>query len=103
MFVTRDLKSFVTQQFPRCKLAGNGTRAGAGSAVVTPNSIKAALISRYSQLEAFGMVQNTAAFAAGLICQLNGTDPNRLDVFYDPVLMGNLRIFAALNSFRLAA
>jgi phage tail sheath gpL-like len=101
MFVTRDLRAFVTQTFPRAKLAQDGTRAGAGSSVVTPRAVKAALVSRYAALEALGMVQNTASFAAGLVVQINGQDPNRLDVLYDPILMGNLRIFATLNQFRL--
>ena len=103
MFITRDLRAFVTQTFPRSKLANDGTRAGAGSNVATPRAIKAALVARYATLEALGMAQNTASFAAGLVVQINGQDPNRVDVLYDPIVMGNLRIFAALNQFRLTA
>lgn len=102
-YVVRDLRSFVTTTYPRAKLANNNTPIGAGSPVITPNSMKAALVSRYSQLVAAGMAQDTAAFKAGLVCEINASDPNRLDVLYDPILMGNLRIFAALTQFRLAA
>lgn len=103
MAVIRSLRSIVTQQWPRAKLADDGTIVGPGNAVVTPKLARSALISHYRTLEAQGLVQSTDAFAAGLIVQRNATDRSRLDVLYDPIIMSGLRIFAVLNQFRLAA
>ena len=103
MAVIRSLRSAVTQQWPRAKLADDNTLVGPGNAVVTPKLARAALISHYRGLEAQGLVQNTNAFASGLIVQRNDTDRSRLDVLYDPIIMSGLRIFAVMNQFRLAA
>jgi phage tail sheath gpL-like len=83
------------------KLAANGTRFGAGQAIVTPAIIEAEMIAQYNLMELEGQVQDTAAFAAGLIVQLNATDPSRADALLDPVLVSGLRIFAALTQFYL--
>ena len=102
-YVVRALRPFVTSQVPRAKLADDGTRTGPGSAVVTPKSIRAALVTRYAELEQLGLVERTDLFAEGLVVQRNISDPSRVDVLYDPYLMSGLRIFAALVQFRLQA
>lgn len=101
MKLTRDLKAFVGSTFGRCKIADNGATAGPGSAIQTPNSIKAALVARYRFLERQGLVERTDLFAAGLVVQRNANDPTRVDVLYDPYLVSGLRIFATMNQFRL--
>ena len=103
MYVIRDLADFVTTAFPRALLADDGTLTGGGSAVVTPSVIKAALVTRYSQLEQIGVVERTDLFKNGVTVQRNVNDPSRVDVLYDPYLMSGLRIFAALVQFRLQA
>ena len=103
MYVIRDLRTFVTQTFPRALLADDGTKVGPGSAVVTPSIIKAALVTRYAQLEQIGVVERTDLFQQGVTVQRNVNDATRVDVLYDPYLMSGLRIFAALVQFRLQA
>ena len=100
-YVLRDLKTVVTSKYSRSKLAANGTRFAAGSNVITPNVIRADLISRYRYLESLGMVQNATAFQAALIVQQNATNPNRVDVLWPGTLINQLRIFALLAQFRL--
>lgn len=100
-YVLRALRTVVTSKYARVKLAANGTRFAAGSAVVTPNIIRADLIAQYRQLENQGLVQNADAFAAELIVEKNATNPNRVDVLYPPTLINQLRIFAVLAQFRL--
>ncbi len=51
---------------------------------MTPAIIRADIIAQYQQLEYDGHVQNSAAFAAALIVQQNSTNPNRVDVLYQP-------------------
>lgn len=103
MFVTRFIRTQVTSKFARMKLAADGTRFAPGSAIVTPNIIRAELIAQYTQLEYSGYVQDSKAFAAGLIVTKSTTNPNRVDVLWDGVLINQLRVFALLNQFRLQA
>jgi phage tail sheath gpL-like len=99
--VLRRLKYAITQKFPRHKLANDGTRFGAGQAIVTPRIIKAEVLSQYAELETLGLVENREAFAANLIVERDPTDPNRVNVLYPPDLVNQLRIFAVLAQFRL--
>ncbi|TPG62554.1 phage tail sheath subtilisin-like domain-containing protein [Ewingella americana] len=103
MFVTRFIRTQVTSKFARMKLAADGTRFAPGSAIVTPNIIRAELIAQYTQLEYNGYVQDSKAFAAGLVVTKNTSNPNRVDVLWDGVLINQLRVFALLNQFRLQA
>jgi phage tail sheath gpL-like len=95
------LKSRVTSKYGRHKLANDGTRFGAGQAIVTPNVIRAEMISGYYALEQMGIVENAEAFAANLIVERSATNPNRLNVLYPPDLVNQLRIFALQYQFRL--
>jgi phage tail sheath gpL-like len=101
MAVLRALSTMVTSKYSRVKLADNGTRFAPGSAIVTPNMIRADLIAKYRELEDQGLVQNGDKFKEGLIVQRNPTNPNRVDVLYPAILIDQLRIFALLNQFRL--
>jgi phage tail sheath gpL-like len=101
-YVLRRLRSVVTTKFARVKLAADGTRVLPGTRVVTPSTIRAEIIAAYREMEGEGMVQNSAAFAAGLVVQQNATNPNRVDVELPIVLIAQLRVFAALVQFRLS-
>ncbi|EOZ3191995.1 TPA: phage tail sheath subtilisin-like domain-containing protein [Yersinia enterocolitica] len=103
MFVTRFLRTQVTSKFARMKLAADGTRFAPGSAIITPNVIRAELIAQYQTLEFNGYVQDAKGFAKGLIVEKNASNPNRVDVLWTGVLINQLRIFAVLNQFRLQA
>jgi len=75
--VLRRLKSVITSKYGRHKLADDGTRFGAGQAIVTPAVIKAELCAVYRHLEREGMVENFAAFRDHLIVERHAHDPNR--------------------------
>ncbi len=83
------------------KLADDGTRFAPGSAIVTPNIIRAELIAQYGFLEFNGHVQDAKGFAAGLKVERNSQNPNRVDVLWTGTLINQLRVFALLNQFRL--
>lgn len=100
-YVLRNLKSIITSKYPRHKLANDGTRFGAGQAIITPSIAKAEINAAYRQLELLGLVENFEVFKKHLIVERNATDPNRLDVLYPPDLVNQLRIFAVLAQFRL--
>lgn len=101
MYVLRFLRSIVTSKYGRVKLAANGTRFAPGSAIVTPNIIRADLIAGYGTLEYNGFAQDSKAFAQALIVEKNATNPNRVDVLWPGTLMNQLRTFALLAQFRL--
>ena len=101
-YVLRVMRSMVTSRYPRMKLASDGTRFAAGSAIVTPSIIRGDLIAQFMELEDQGFVQNSDAFAKALIVERNATNPNRVDVLWPGTLINQLRIFAVLAQFRLS-
>ena len=95
------MKSIITSKYARHKLASDGTRFGAGQAIVTPSVIRGELIALYRRLELEGIVENADLFKKYLIVERNVNNPNRLDVLFPPDYVNQLRIFAVLNQFRL--
>ena len=100
-YVLRQMKSIITSKYGRHKLANDGTRFGAGQAIVTPSVIRGELIALYRRLELEGIVENADLFKKYLIVERNISNPNRLDVLFPPDYVNQLRIFAVLNQFRL--
>jgi len=100
-YVLRSLRFRIVQKFPRHKLANDGTRYGAGQAIVTPTVARAEIIAHYRELEFLGLVENADMFKRHLIVERNVNDPNRLDVLYPPDLVNQLDVFAVLAQFRL--
>ena len=99
--ILRNQRQAITSKFPRHKIADDGTRFGAGQAIVTPKSIKAELVSQYRIDEFNGLVENAPAFKDNLIVERDPNDPNRVNVLYPPDLVNQLRVFAVLAQFRL--
>ena len=100
-YIIRFLKTRITSKFGRHKLASDGTRFGAGQAIVTPGVIRAELIAGYYTLEQMGIVENADAFAQYLVVERSLTDPTRINVLYPPDLVNQLRVFALQYQFRL--
>ena len=100
-YIIRFLKSRITSKYGRHKLANDGTRFGAGQAIVTPAVIRAELIAGYYILEQMGIVENADAFAQYLVVERSLTDPTRINVLYPPDLVNQLRVFALQYQFRL--
>lgn len=100
-YIIRALRSCITSKYPRHKLASDGTRFGAGQAVVTPSIIRGELVAMYTKLEDKAIVENADLFAKYLVVERNADDPNRIDVLLPPDLVNQLRVFAVLAQFRL--
>jgi phage tail sheath gpL-like len=100
-YVLRRLKSIITSKYARHKLASDGTRYGAGQAIVTPSVIRGELVAEYARLETSGICENRDLFKKYLIVERNADNPNRLDVLFPPDYVNQLRVFALLNQFRL--
>lgn len=100
-YIIRRLQGVITSKYGRHKLADDGTKFGAGAAIVTPSVIRGELIAEYGKLENEGHVENSELFAQYLIVERDANDPNRLNVLFPPDYINGLRIFAMLNLFRL--
>jgi phage tail sheath gpL-like len=100
-YVIRKLRYVVTQKYARHKLANDGTRFGAGQAIVTPNVIRGEMLGAYAEMEELGIVENAKAFAENLIVERDTTNPNRMNVLYPADYVNQLRVFALLQQFRL--
>lgn len=95
------LRQSISNKYPRHKLANDGTRFGAGQAIVTPKIVKAELIAEYGRMEYDGLVENVTAFKDALIVQRSSTEPNTLECLYPPDLINQLRRFNVQAQFRL--
>lgn len=100
-YCLRYMNSVISSKYSRMKLAANGTRFAAGSAIVTPNILKSEMISSYQTLEFNGYVQDSISFAKNVIVEQNASNPNRVDCLWPGALINQLRTFALLAQFRL--
>ena len=84
----RSQRYAITSKYPRHKLADDGTRFGAGQAIVTPKIIKAELIAQYRFDEFLGRVEKRGRRSDG---PYRGTQspagPGRIGVLYPPDLI----------------
>jgi phage tail sheath gpL-like len=88
-------------RYPRHKLANDGTRFGAGQAVITPKIGKGESLAWFRQMESLGLVEGFEQFKADLVVERSTTDPNRLNFLLSPDLINQLIVTAAKISFRL--
>ncbi|ABE45640.1 phage tail sheath subtilisin-like domain-containing protein [Polaromonas sp. JS666] len=95
------VRSRIGLRFPRHKLANDGTRFGAGQAIVTPKIIRAELLALFREWELAGLAENFDQFNTDLIVERNGSDPNRIDAIIPPDVINQLRVFAGQIQFRL--
>lgn len=101
MYILRNLKYRITQKYPRHKLANDGTRFGAGQAIVTPSVIRSELIAAYAEMERDGIVEDSENFQANLLVERDPNNPNRVNVLFPPDYVNALSVLAVLNQFRL--
>ena len=100
-YVMRSQRLWISQRFPRSKLANDGTRFGAGQAIVTPVSAKAEVYAHYREMETLGLVENAEQAMRNTIVERDPTNPDRLNVLYAPDFVNQLDVFAVIAQFRL--
>lgn len=101
MAISRQLLGAFQTNYPRAKLADDGTRFAAGQAIVTPAVALAEIAAQYSIMEYNGLVEDAAAMLQATIVQRNLTNPTRLDILWAPYLISPLIDIAVKNQFRL--
>jgi phage tail sheath gpL-like len=101
MRVLRRLQAVWLANFPRHKLAPDGTRFRPGSAIVTPALAKGFTAVEMRNMEADGLLMDVSSMIPLLTCEINAQNPDRLDVLFPPPLIGQLRMTAVLAQFRI--
>ena len=94
------VRQTLTNKFPRCALANDGTKFGAGKPIVTPLMIKAEMVSEYRSQERDGLVENADLYIANLVVQ-RGSEPNTIEIVDPPDVVNQLRRMNILAQFRL--
>lgn len=100
-FLRYDFRNYILRKYPRHKLANDGTRYGAGQAIITPKQGKAEAITKFRQWEDLGFVENAEQFKRDLICERNATDPNRLDWLLPVDIVNNFMVGGVKIAFLL--
>ena len=101
LYLRYSFRTRIATRYPRHKLADDGTRFGAGQAVITPKIGKAEAVAWFREMEELGLVENFDTFKANLVVERNATDPNRLDWLLPPDLINQLIVGAASIQYRL--
>jgi phage tail sheath gpL-like len=92
VYFVRYNKQRITQVFGRKALADDNPSNN--PAIVTPKIIKAECIHIYKELEAGGLVEDSAAFAQALVVE-RSSDPNRVNAYLPVDTVNQFRVFAA--------
>jgi len=92
MFIRYDWVTLLKSKYPRTKLAGDTSNVGPGQAIITPKLAKAEAISRFSEWEAAGLVEDLEFFKANLIVERDPTDVNALNWFLPTDFVNQFRV-----------
>ncbi len=101
-FQLTGMESLITTTYPRHILVSDTAQVGPGQPATSPSAIRNLLIGQYKAWERMAIVENADLFAAALVVERDGTDPNRVNVLWSPDLANGLHIFALLAEFRLS-
>lgn len=101
MYLRYDWRNHVRLKWPRHKLADDGTKFGAGQAVVTPKIAAAEAVAWFEEMEELGLVEDVDTFKTNLVVERNGGDVNRLDFLLPPNLINQLLVVGTQIQFVL--
>ncbi len=100
-FLRYDFRNMLALKYPRHKLANDGTRYGAGQAIITPKVGRAEAIAKFREWESAGLVEGGDQFKRDLIVERNVSDVNRLDFYLPPDLVNQLVVCGVQIGFLL--
>lgn len=101
MYLRFSFRARLLGRYPRHKLAADGTRFGAGQAVITPKIGAAEALGWFREMEELGLVEGFDQFKADLVVARSASDPNRLEFLLPPDLINGFIVGAASIQFRL--
>lgn len=101
IYIRSQVRTRLTNAYPRHKLADDDARVGAGQAVVRPKDLRVEIIALFEEMETAGIVENLDQFKADLLVERDGSDKNRVNALMPPDLVGQFRVFAGQVQFIL--
>lgn len=101
LYLRFSFRNRILSKYPRHKLADDGTRFGAGQAVITPMIGKAEALSWFREMEELGLVENFDQFKRDLVCERNASNPNRLDWLLPPDVLNGFIVGGVKIAFLL--
>lgn len=94
--IAYDVRAWFSNRYAQAKIASTNTDFGPGQKVLTPAVATAEMLSLCDQWLADGIIERKPDVSAGeLLCEVNGSDPNRMDVQFSPDYMNQFRGLAA--------
>ena len=102
-YMRYSLKAMVTNRFPRHKLANDDVleRVDPSQPIVTPKLMRMAVLETGDEWVQKGLMEDYDTFAKTLNVYRDTDDKNRLNCIFNPNIVNQLRIFAALEQFKL--
>lgn len=100
-YIRYSFRTYFLQKYPRHKLANDGTRFGAGQAIMTPKVAKGECAGIFRNWETNGLVEGFTQFMDELIVERNAEDANRLDFMLPTDLVNQLRVMGVQIQFLL--
>lgn len=103
-YLRYSLRTMVTNRYPRHKLANDDVldTLDPGQPVVTPKLMRQAIIDlATTDWVPKGLMEDLAGFKETLSVFRDSSDVNRLNCIFNPDLVNQLRVFAALEQFKL--
>lgn len=91
----------IATRYPRHKLADDGTRFGAGQAVMTPSLGKAEALAWFRDMEELGLAEGFEQFKSDLVVERDVTDRNRMNWLLSPDVINGFVLGATKVSFRV--
>ncbi len=101
LFLRFNLRTLLAVKFPRHKLASDEAKIAPGQDIMTPSIMRAELVAWFDDMETLGLVEDRDTFKAGLVVEINPSDPNVLDIIVGPDFVNQLRVIRAAIQFRL--
>jgi phage tail sheath gpL-like len=90
--IAYDVRAWFSSRYARAKIASTNTNFGPGQKVLTPAVATAEMLSLFDQWLSDAIVERKPDLSAGeLVCEVNGSDVNRMDVQFSPDLMNQFR------------
>ena len=96
-----DFVNYISNKYPRNKLASDGQRVAPGQAIVTPGIIKGECLARFAYWEDLGLVEDEASFKSTLIVERDATNKSRVNIEMVPNVINQLRQVAVKLGFVL--
>lgn len=100
-FMRFSFQAAVALDYPRHKLADDGTNFAEGQAVATPLMIKGTLIATARKLERVGILEDFEEFKRKLVVVRSLTDRNRVNAVIPPNCVNQFNTFAGAVQFIL--